>query len=268
MSVKGLTIPELNSITGGQITFNDVIPIVDIDTNQTLKINVKQLGSFIVSNVSPTANSNLGPIANITILGGNLGQVLSTYGNGSLYWGNNDNSGPGGPNTAVQYNIGNTLAGSSNFTFDPTTNTLSTINLVISDLYSNTANYNGNVAIENLTVNVALSGNTANFSGAVSIDGSNNTLSFAGDNGNTVSFAATNAASNLTFIVPNTSATSEQVLGVVDQANQVLGWKTLPTNYVEVELRNGNTYISSITPVLRVLPIKVRAGGFLSIPTV
>lgn len=75
---------------------------------------------------------------------------------------------------------------------------------------------------------------------------------------------------NLNLVYANTATnegTSEQVLGIVDQGTQTLGWKTLPTNYTNVTLRNGNTYISSLTPVLRVYPIRLRSGGYIQVPT-
>jgi hypothetical protein len=74
---------------------------------------------------------------------------------------------------------------------------------------------------------------------------------------------------NINLVYSNASVnqgTSEQVLGIVDQPTQTIGWKTLPTNYMNVYLRDGNVYISSITPVLRTIPIKLRSGGYLEVP--
>jgi hypothetical protein len=87
MSNVGVRITELNSINSNEITEFDVLPIVDLETDQTNKINVFQIGSFIMSNVAPTTGANLGNVANLYIGGGSSGFVLSTVdGLGNLAW--------------------------------------------------------------------------------------------------------------------------------------------------------------------------------------
>jgi hypothetical protein len=117
-----------------------------LDTDQTFQFgNVTTLGKFIVSD-----KSDLGSVSNITITGGNSGYVLSTDGTGNLSW--IEQSVPlipGGTNTQVQFNSANTFAGSANFTFDVTTNTLSVTNIVangsqLTDL--NASNVTGQVS--------------------------------------------------------------------------------------------------------------------------
>ena len=72
--------------------------------------------------------SNLGPVGNITISGGTNGYVLQTDGAGHLSWtaqtGNGGNGVPGGSNTQVQFNNSGNFGGSSNFTFDSSSNTV------------------------------------------------------------------------------------------------------------------------------------------------
>ena len=76
-----------------------------------------------VVNFANTANVSLGAVANLHITGGNSGQVLTTDGTGNLSWANSTggNGVPGGTNTQIQFNDGNTFGGNSGFTFDKTT---------------------------------------------------------------------------------------------------------------------------------------------------
>ena len=76
-----------------------------------------------VVNFANTANVSLGAVANLHITGGNSGQVLTTDGSGNLSWANSTggNGVPGGANTQIQFNDGNTFGGNSGFTFDKTT---------------------------------------------------------------------------------------------------------------------------------------------------
>jgi hypothetical protein len=67
------------------------------------------------------------------------------------------------------------------------------------------------------------------------------------------------------YIVPNTLGTSQQVLGIVDQNTQQMGWKTVPVYYVTVDMRDGSSYLSSPDPVLRVYPVGQRDGSFLDL---
>jgi len=174
------------------------------------------------------SNLSLGNVANINITGGSNGQALTTDGNGILTWSTVAGS-PGGFNTYVQFNDSGNFAGSSRFLFNKLSNTLTVSN--------------------------------------VTVLGAGNTLSFQNAAGNKVSLAApTNIAANVSFTVPNTVGTTQQVLGVIaDGASQTLGWKTVPTYYVTVNLRNGNSYLSSPNPVLRQYPIRLRSGSFLNV---
>lgn len=132
---------------------------------------------------------------------------------------------------------------------------------------------NGNInfssnGVANVLVVTSSGANVSNIgANNVSIIGNGNVLAFQNDSGNKVQIAVPNTiANNITFIAPNTTGTSQQVLGITDQSTQQLGWKTVPTNYVTVELRDTSNYQASINPVLRVYPLQVRAGGFLSLP--
>lgn len=69
------------------------------------------------------------------------------------------------------------------------------------------------------------------------------------------------------FIPPNNTGTSQQVLGIINQNTQEMGWKTVPVYYITVGLRDGGGYLSSPDPVLRVYPVKRRDGSFINVNT-
>lgn len=242
------------SLSGANITFDDApangaeievstFEIVTLDTstisNGTSNVSIPVANSNIYmyvagsetmrvssNGIKVTGQSNLGAVANVYISGGSNGQALVTDGSGNLTWSNVAGE-PGGFNTYVQFNDSGNFAGSGRFLFNKVGNTLTVSN--------------------------------------VNILGNANVLSFTTGGGNSVNFAVPNTANNTTFIVPNTSGTSQQVLGITDQSTQQLGWKTVPVNYVTVELRNTYSYLSSPVPVLRVYPIRTRSGTFLDL---
>jgi hypothetical protein len=92
-------------------------------------------------------------------------------------------------------------------------------------------------------------------------------LKFSSSAGGNISFVAANTANNVAFIVPVTSGTSKQVLGVIDQGTQQLGWKTVPTYYISVGLRTGGSYLAPPAPVLRVYPVRLRDNSFINVAT-
>jgi hypothetical protein len=73
---------------------------------------------------------------------------------------------------------------------------------------------------------------------------------------------------NAAFIPPSNAGTKQQVLGIVDQNSQQMGWKTVPVYYITVGLRDGGGYLSSPNPVLRVYPVRQRNGSFINVNTV
>jgi hypothetical protein len=62
---------------------------------------------------------------------------------------------------------------------------------------------------------------------------------------------------NASFIPPSSAGTSQQVLGIINQNTQEMGWKTVPVYYITVDMRDGSNYLSSPDPVLRVCNIEV-----------
>lgn len=237
MATRGVTITGLNTLPN--VTANTVLVSVDTTVDETLKTNVQSLGNFILSqagNVFPSANvantvrnnaqpnirsvgtlislnvsgiTQLGQVGNVRIAGGNAGQLLATYGNGTLYWSNDVT--PGGPNTSVQFNNNGQLGGTSSFTYTSSNNTV-----YIQNLDAN------NIDVDTITIGNFHLANVGN-------------------------------------------GTQQQVLGIVNQSTQQLGWKTVPVYYVTVNMRDGNNYLSSPDPVLRVYPVGQRDGSYLDL---
>jgi hypothetical protein len=122
--------------------------------------------------------------------------------------------------------------------------------------------------------------NDGNFAGSSSFTFNQNTntlavtnvnvtdaLEFSGYAGGKISFVAANTTNNIDFIVPDNAGTSQQVLGVINQSTQQLGWKTVPTYYIDVGLRTGGSYFAPPAPVLRVYPVRQRNGSFINVDT-
>jgi hypothetical protein len=126
----------LTSITGANVTgqVGNALIAGTVYTNAQPNItSVGTLSSLVVS-----GTTNLGAIGNITITGGSAGYVLKTDGAGNLTWGSassgTGNANISGSDTQLFFNDGgsNTLGASSSLTFNKSTNTLTTANLVVS----------------------------------------------------------------------------------------------------------------------------------------
>ena len=136
-------ISQLGNI-GNNISGNSLIPIVDVTgVSTTDKVNVANLGNFILGQAGNTLNAaflsnlaysvanaaqpnitsvgnltsltvvgttDLGAVGNVTIIGGLVGQVLSTDGAGNLSWVNQSGGGGG--------NIGNITFNGANISTD------------------------------------------------------------------------------------------------------------------------------------------------------
>lgn len=86
-NTTGIRITQLNNIGSTGINSTDVLPIVDIEADETNKVTLQQIGNFVLSNIAPTVKSNLGPVGNVIITGGSSGYILSTTdGQGNLAW--------------------------------------------------------------------------------------------------------------------------------------------------------------------------------------
>jgi hypothetical protein len=262
MATRGVKITGLNTLPN--VSANTVLVSVDLAIDETLQTSVQNLGNFILSqagnifpeanvantvrnnaqpnitsvgtlvslnstgiiNFTNTSNVSLGDVANLHIQGGSNGYVLHTDGSGNLYWDIDDDAYPGGPNQAVQFNNNGNFDGSTNFIFDNTSNTLTVTNIVANNITGNLGNLIANhIDANTIDVDTITIGN-------IEIQGVG-------------------------------QGTNQQVLGIVNQNTQQLGWKTIPVYYITIELRDGNTYLSSPNAVLRVYPLQQRDGSFL-----
>jgi len=125
--------------------------------------NITSVGTL--SGLTVGGSTNLGPVTGVTITGGTTGQVLTTDGSGVLSWSTVSGGGgtPGGANTQVQFNDAGAFGGSTNFTFNKTTDTLAVKSLAVSGPLNLGAV--GNVAITGGTSGQVL---TTDGSGALS----------------------------------------------------------------------------------------------------
>ena len=156
-----------NLITANTITSNHFVgngsQLTGIEINSAnyvskpVQANITSLGNLTSLNV--VGNTNLGPVANVTITGGFPGYVLSTDGAGNLSWENlgGGSGNPGGTNTTIQFNDGGNFNGSTAFTFNKTSNAVSLAgNLTVRTFTSNNQTAYGNI---NATGNI----NTSNY---------------------------------------------------------------------------------------------------------
>lgn len=185
-------------------------------------------GNVTAGNLVVNGISSLGNVGNVSITGGTNGYVLSTNGSGGLNW--------------VEQSGGGGTPGGGNTQIQ----------------FNDNGTFGGNA---NLTFN-----KTTNTLAVANVNVANS-LAFSSLAGGNISFVAANTAANVAFIVPVTSGTSKQVLGVIDQGTQQLGWKTVPTYYISVGLRAGGSYLAPPAPVLRVYPVRLRDNSFINVAT-
>lgn len=239
MALTGITITELTSI-GSDLAPNDVMPIVNLSVDETQKVTVQNLGNYILGDLANTLTltvSNIN-VSNNAIIN-NATVNLTLTGNTANFSGN-VNTGNINANGNIRISNTNPNAG------------LFSDNLY----YANGQKWNLTNAAGNAG-EVQYNSGTGNFSAC-------NVFTW-----NTIS--NTLSVQNLNLVYANSNnkpGTVEQVLGIVDQDAQTIGWKTLPTNYMNVYLRNSFSYTSSIVPVLRIVPIKARNAptGYVPIP--
>jgi hypothetical protein len=156
---------------------------IDVAGNVSIDANITALGNAYLGNISTTGfasvttlqvgtTANLGDVGNVIIEGGSTGQYLTTDGSGSLSW-VTVTAPAAGANTQVQFNDAGTMNGSSSFTFNKSTNTLTSTNYV-GNGYGFT-NVNGSNVIG--TVNQAGYAAIAAIAGTVSVSAQPNITS-------------------------------------------------------------------------------------------
>lgn len=95
----------------------------------------------------------------------------------------------------------------------------------------------------------------------VTLDGDDTTITFMNTSGNTVSFVTPSSIADSSYYVPDAGGTVHQVLGITASGTpQTLGWKTIPVQYVTVNLRPSGSFEAPFYPVLRSFPLNTRTG--------
>jgi hypothetical protein len=145
-------------------------------------------GIATLNGLTVSGTSNLGPVGNIIIAGGENGYFLQTDGEGRLTWAPGGNGGggngtPGGANTQVQFNDQGNFGGDAGFIYNKTTNILSVSGNVVSNNFIGS----GNIVIANISANgnitanyfigdgsqitnvSAITANSANYAGNVTV---------------------------------------------------------------------------------------------------
>jgi cytoskeletal protein CcmA (bactofilin family) len=187
------------------------------------------------SNLANTANAlNANSLTNVVIGGGTNGYFLQTDGTGNLSWAAgtaNGNGIIGGSNTQVQYNNAGNFAGSSTFTFDNTTNTVSIANLTV----TTKANL-GNSG------NVIITGGSANY--FLKTDGNGNLSWAAGGGTGTVTNVAT-SGSGLGFTLTGGPITTTGTVTLTVPNATSLRTSLNIGNVANLSLNgNGTTYLA------------------------
>jgi hypothetical protein len=145
----------------GALTGNVTGSAATVTTNA--QPNITSVGSLTgltaggIIDTSSASNVTLGNLANLHITGGSSGYTIKTDGAGNLSWGV-DTAAAGGTNTYVQFNDGDVLNGSANYTFDKVTNQLT----LAGNIQTNNANLGNSVTANYFTGNFYGRANTAN----------------------------------------------------------------------------------------------------------
>lgn len=261
MATRGVKITGLNYLDDSQMSGNIIIPVVDPTVSlatpegETFQTNVYELGNFILeeagnlfpeANVALTVKNNAQP--NITSVG--TLTTLSVAGNGTF-----------ASNVIVAGNI--TINGISNLGAVGNVKISGGSNGFVLHTYGNGTLYwdvDDTVAAGPNTAVQFNDGGILGGTGNLTFDKTTSTLSATNIDVDTISIG------NIQ-IQGVGNGTSQQVLGIVDQSTQQLGWKTVPVYYITIELRDGSTYLSSPNALLRVYPVQQRDGSFVNLNT-
>lgn len=121
--------------------------ITSLGTLATLTVNgisnFNATTNFTNNAIFTGSNTYISNVSNLHIPGGTNGYFLQTDGAGNLNWVNGTTTGNGvvgGSNTQVQYNNAGNFGGSAGLTFDSASNTLTTVNLVVTGNLTATIN--------------------------------------------------------------------------------------------------------------------------------
>lgn len=123
---------EFSYIPGSKSLFVPQV-FTDAITTQEVATNDLEIGNSVVMPV----------LANIQIMGGSNGQVISTDGLGNLSWTTLpviEDTPPAGSNTQIQFNDEGKFGADPEFSYNKSSNTLSAVNVVATNFYGNGEN--------------------------------------------------------------------------------------------------------------------------------
>jgi len=173
-------------------------------------------GVATLNGLTVTGLSNLGPIGNVIITGGENGYFLQTDGEGGLTWapasgGNGGNGSPGGANSQVQFNNAGTFGGDAGFTYDNINNLLSISGNVVANNFVGS----GNIVIARITANGNVTANYFIGNGSQLTGIAANTANFANFAGNVTVSSQPNITSlgTLTTLSVSGNVTANYFLG-------------------------------------------------------
>ena len=227
--------------------------VIDLDTytvwvgdasGALLPVGGGNTANATIGNLTVTGTSNLGDIANITILGGSPGSVISTDGAGNLVW---------SPAIPTTYNDGNVeaLLASGNIT----SNIITTGNAYLGNIITTGNSYLGSNANVNITGGnvgeVLTTDGTGNLSWAVGSTANTGNITFANTTLSTV-----DTLSNITLSTYDTanSITSNWVFGTD-------GNLTLPSNSSAINYANGAPFGGSTAAAVPAIYFTATATG-------
>lgn len=119
-----MAIKKFNTVAGLSVGEDASIDVIDSE------------GNVSTGNLTVTGTSDLGDVGNIIINGGTTGYVLSTDGAGNLSW-SSLSAGVAGDDTEIQFNVAGNFSASPDLTFNYTTSTLVTTNLLANTITGN-----------------------------------------------------------------------------------------------------------------------------------
>ena len=213
-----------------------------------------------IDNLNVLADANLGSNANVHIFGGTSGYFLKTDGAGNLSW-DNGSLAPGGANTTIQFNDSGNFNGSSNLTFNSTTNVLTLAGNITASYYNGNGSRLSSITGANVTGTVA----NATYSNAT---GNINAVTFAIENvaligaqtgtynfdflTNVIKYSTANATANLTLNFRGNSITAANTI--------IANGQSLTATYVMTTGANV-FYVSNVQVDGSAQSIKWAAGG-------
>jgi hypothetical protein len=243
----------------------DRYPLVANASTLTLE-ELPSSDTILVDKIVISTSANLGPVANLKILGGTNNQVLKTDGTGNVSWAT-DSATPAGSNTYVQFNNNQNFGASAGMTFNTTNSTLTLGNSVNAPNITSTSRIltsgnltsTGNVIAANMFINTSITFNTG--SNAVFATGSyalmrsiDNATKFAaltgpgnipGADGTYVAWSLPNTAGNVGEYLTTDGAGTMKFATAVSSSAPATASSTGQTGTIAFD--SGNIYVCIAT---------------------